>query len=110
MPHRVPRKPKVAAAAGGEQLAKGYSDAGLDGGFMSMRDAYDEVGSSDAYYESHGATYRNPHELVMVEALQRGLTALEGLGQLDSGGALRTLDLAAGSGEATTALRDWAAR
>ena len=121
---KTKRKPTMAAAAvapdmveeeDGELVrpapAKGFSDAQLDGGFLSMRDAYDAFDNTDAYYESHGSDYRNPHEAVMSDAIERGLTRLEAAGHIDSCGAeLRVLDVAAGSGEATIAMQQWVGR
>jgi hypothetical protein len=63
----------------------------------SVRGGYARIGV-DAYYRRHAATYRNPHEPVVCDALAH---AVEDWG-LDL---THALDLAAGSGEVTLALR-----
>jgi SAM-dependent methyltransferase len=61
-----------------------------------IRPLYDELGAQ-AYYEQHGAAYRNPHEAIVARAIQSAVTRWK----LDT---TRVLDLACGSGEATLAL------
>ena len=77
------------------------------GGFDSVREAYDALGP-DAYYQTHGSDYRNPHELVLTEALTRALAALEGIGLIDAEREWRVFDYACGSGEGTQAVLQWA--
>ena len=64
----------------------------------AIRNQYERHGAQ-AYYENCGASYRNPHEPIVVKCLQRAAE----LWPLDLGHAL---DLAAGSGEVTLALRN----
>jgi SAM-dependent methyltransferase len=64
----------------------------------SIRGEYERHGDASAYYRKHGARYRNPHERIVHELLDRSTSAW----MLRPG---RTLDLACGSGEATLALR-----
>jgi 2-polyprenyl-3-methyl-5-hydroxy-6-metoxy-1,4-benzoquinol methylase len=64
--------------------------------YASVRAGYAAEGAT-AYYERHGAAYRNPHE----PAVARLIRQLAGDGLLDGS---RVLDLAAGSGEVTLAL------
>ncbi len=67
-------------------------------GADSVRGAYEAHGV-EGYYRQFGADYRNPHEGSIRAALEATVrTWRPGLG--------RVLDLAAGSGEATLALRD----
>lgn len=61
-----------------------------------IRSQYEKYGVTP-YYQTHGATYRNPHEGRVRLALQ----AAQGAWHLDT---TRVLDLACGSGEATLAL------
>jgi SAM-dependent methyltransferase len=70
--------------------APGFDDA--------IREAYERHGV-EGYYASFGASYRNPHELRIREALRIAVER----GSLDL---TRVLDLACGSGEATLALRE----
>ena len=63
----------------------------------SIRGNYERHGARD-YYRRFGATYRNPHE----PAVRRAITSAVATWQPDLS---RVLDLAAGSGEATLALR-----
>ena len=70
--------------------------AGLDED-LSIRGEYDRLGPA-AYYRLHGPAYRNPHEPVVAKALAVAF----GRWRPDL---TRVLDLAAGSGEATLALR-----
>src|SRR5690606_10386253 len=69
-----------------------------------FRDLYGP-GGPEGYYRQHGDDYRNPHEPAVVAALDLAATtwsaAALGPDGIDFG---RTLDLAAGSGEATLAL------
>lgn len=64
---------------------------------VSIRGEYERLGP-DAYYRLHGHAYRNPHE----PAVGRALRVAAGRWAPDLS---RVLDLAAGSGEATLALR-----
>ena len=63
----------------------------------SIHGEYVELGVRQ-YYETHGATYRNPHEPIIRELL----TLTVPVWQLDL---THVLDLACGSGEATLVLR-----
>ncbi|MDB5295763.1 MAG: hypothetical protein JWO31_1746 [Phycisphaerales bacterium] len=63
----------------------------------SIRAEYERLGPA-VYYRLHGPAYRNPHEASVAEALRRAV----GRWRPDLS---RVLDLAAGSGEATLALR-----
>lgn len=67
-------------------------------GAASVRGGYEAHGVA-AYYRRFGAAYRNPHE----PAVRRALGAAVAAWRPDLS---RVLDLAAGSGEATLALRD----
>jgi hypothetical protein len=69
--------------------------AGTAGG--SVRARYERHGA-DAYYRDHAADYSNPHEPEVAHSL--GLAKVKWSLDLS-----RVLDLAAGSGEATLALR-----
>ena len=80
----------------------------VSGGFDSMREAYDQLGS-DGYYDSHGSDYRNPHETILIEAICLGLTALEDAGLIDARRRLRLLDFGCGSGEGHLAIDEWTA-
>jgi hypothetical protein len=64
----------------------------------SVRGGYARLGVA-GYYRQHGATYRNPHEDAVRAALAHAVTDWD----LDLS---HVLDLAAGSGEVTLALRD----
>ncbi len=64
----------------------------------SIRSEYEAHGA-DAYYRQFGDEYRNPHEAVVRKLLKIAVTRWK----LDLS---NVLDLAAGSGEATLALRD----
>jgi len=66
---------------------------------LSIRGEYESQGV-EAYYRRFGRQYRNPHEPAVV----RSLTEAVRHWQLDL--SRRVLDLAAGSGEATLALRE----
>ncbi|MFP4321117.1 MAG: methyltransferase domain-containing protein [Anaerolineales bacterium] len=68
----------------------------------AIRNGYAALGVA-AYYAQHGATYRNPHEPLIRELLDKVVPAWG----LDL---TRVLDLACGSGEATLALRDHGAK
>lgn len=78
------------------------SDAAPDGEATdadpAVRNAYARHGV-DAFYRGVGATYRNPHEPI----IRRSLCTLVPAWRLDLS---RVLDLAAGSGEVTLALRE----
>ena len=64
----------------------------------SIRGKYEQHGS-DEYYRREGGTYRNPHEPAVRDAILRSL-------HLWPCDLAHVLDLAAGSGEATLALRN----
>jgi SAM-dependent methyltransferase len=68
----------------------------------SIRPQYEELGVT-GFYESQGATYRNPHEAIIKRLLERVVTQWR-IELTD------VLDLACGSGEVTLALRDLGAR
>ncbi|KAI9217558.1 hypothetical protein BC828DRAFT_390881 [Blastocladiella britannica] len=77
-----------------------------------IREQY-QVHGVDAYYESAGATYRNPHEPALRRAFNSMLTQWSAAADVeDNSGSspLRVLDLACGSGEATLFTTEWAAR
>lgn len=63
----------------------------------SVRGRYERNGA-EAYYRDFGADYRNPHEPIVVKSLEQAVKQWP----LDLAD---VLDLAAGSGEATLALR-----
>lgn len=63
---------------------------------MSIRAEYEKHGPS-AFYRQHGASYRNPHELRVRNALHAAVTTW-------APDLTHVLDLACGSGEATLAL------
>jgi hypothetical protein len=65
----------------------------------AIRPLYEEHGATE-YYRAHGATYRNPHEPIVRALIQQ---AAHDFPFNRSAG---VLDLAAGSGEATLALRE----
>jgi SAM-dependent methyltransferase len=64
----------------------------------SVRDGYARLGVS-AYYRRHASTYRNPHEDALRAALANAIADW-------SPDLSHVLDLAAGSGEVTLALRE----
>ncbi len=64
----------------------------------AIRQHYEQLGAQ-AFYEQHGAGYRNPHEAAIGAVLR----AVVPEWRLDL---TRVLDLACGSGEATLVLRD----
>ena len=64
---------------------------------VSIRGEYERLGS-DGYYRRHGHAYRNPHEPIVARALRLAVDRWRP-------DLSRVLDLAAGSGEATLALR-----
>jgi len=68
----------------------------------SIRGEYEKHGAAD-YYRKFGATYRNPHE----SSVRRSITLAVEKWRPDLS---HVLDLAAGSGEATLALRELGAR
>ncbi len=68
----------------------------------SIRAQYVEHGA-DTYYQNFGDQYRNPHEPIIRQCLKQALARWP----LDL---TTVLDLAAGSGEATLALRELGAR
>ncbi|HWE94324.1 MAG TPA: class I SAM-dependent methyltransferase [Tepidisphaeraceae bacterium] len=68
----------------------------------SIREEYERHGA-DAYYQQYGSTYRNPHEDSIIRCLRLAAERWP----LDLS---RVLDLAAGSGEVTLALRDLGAK
>jgi SAM-dependent methyltransferase len=68
----------------------------------SIREEYERHGA-DAYYRQFGSTYRNPHEDSIVRCLQLATERWP----MDLS---RVLDLAAGSGEVTLALRELGAK
>ena len=68
----------------------------------SIRGAYEQYGVQP-FYEQHGATYRNPHETAVADALAAAVRAW-------APDLTHVLDLACGSGEATLALRAQGAR
>lgn len=76
------------------------------GGFDSVWSAYDTMGPT-AYYENHGASYRNPHEPTMAAALSLSLSSWDNAQLMRP--LHRVLDLACGSGEASVAFEHWAA-
>jgi hypothetical protein len=76
------------------------SDENLDPADPSVRDGYARLGV-EAYYRRHASTYRNPHEDAVRAALEHAAGAAEGSLDLS-----HVLDLAAGSGEVTLALRE----
>lgn len=61
----------------------------------------------DAYYQSTGADYRNPHFGSIVAATQAVMEAWWAAAQPGKDGSIRLLDLACGSGEATQAIEAW---
>ena len=63
----------------------------------SIRSFYEQYGA-DAYYEMQGSAYRNPHEPIIVQLLADTLLK-------ESLDMSHVLDLAAGTGEVTLALR-----
>ncbi|MCU0514849.1 MAG: methyltransferase domain-containing protein [Anaerolineae bacterium] len=64
----------------------------------AIRKAYERLGP-DEFYRQHGATYRNPHEASLRQALAQAVHAWQpDLAQV--------LDLACGSGEVTLLLRE----
>jgi SAM-dependent methyltransferase len=65
----------------------------------AIRPQYEEHGA-DEYYRKFGASYRNPHEPIIQALIERAIQE----SNLNAG-AIRVLDLACGSGEATLALR-----
>lgn len=67
----------------------------------SVRGGYARLGV-DAYYRRHASTYRNPHE----DAIRAALDGAIGDWSFDLS---HVLDLAAGSGEVTLALREFGA-
>jgi hypothetical protein len=73
-------------------------DAGDDDQRDSIRARYEEHGA-DAYYRQHASDYVNPHEPEVRQCIEMAASRWP----LDLA---RVLDLAAGSGEATLALRD----
>lgn len=74
----------------------------IGGGFLDVWSAYEAMGPQ-AYYASHGASYRNPHEPAIAAALILALTEWsELLSPLR-----HVLDLACGSGEASLAFKSW---
>eukprot|EP00747_Dinoflagellata_sp_TGD_P079734 gnl/TRDRNA2_/TRDRNA2_160620_c0_seq3.p1 gnl/TRDRNA2_/TRDRNA2_160620_c0~~gnl/TRDRNA2_/TRDRNA2_160620_c0_seq3.p1 ORF type:complete len:222 (-),score=30.52 gnl/TRDRNA2_/TRDRNA2_160620_c0_seq3:312-977(-) len=108
MIHAAPRRLRP-VPKGKKEKESWTTEHETSGGFGSIREAYEEIGAS-AYYELHGSDYRNPHEGLLVEALSLELSALEEATMLDASSApLRILDLACGSGEASIAMRQWAA-
>lgn len=66
--------------------------------FEAVRKGYEALGPQ-AYYQEHGAGYRNPHEATIAELLRQ--VAIDWNLNLS-----RVLDLACGSGEITLALGD----
>lgn len=68
----------------------------------SIREEYERHGA-DAYYQQYGSTYRNPHEDSIIRCLRLATERWP----LDLS---HVLDLAAGSGEVTLALRDLGAK
>jgi SAM-dependent methyltransferase len=64
----------------------------------AIRHQYEQLGAQ-AFYEQHGADYRNPHEAAIGAVLRAVIPEW----RLDL---TRVLDLACGSGEATLVLRD----
>lgn len=64
----------------------------------AIRHQYEELGAQ-AFYEQHGAAYRNPHEAAIGAVLR----AVVPEWQLEL---VRVLDLACGSGEVTLVLRE----
>ena len=77
------------------------------GGFSSVRGAYEALGSTK-FYASHGGEYRNPHEMLLSQALNTALNKWLAAGAFR---ALRhewnVIDLACGGGEASLALEAW---
>jgi len=67
-----------------------------------MRAKYEEHGPAE-YYQRHGASYRNPHEVQVRSALHAAVRAW-------APDLAHVLDLACGSGEATLALWEAGAR
>jgi SAM-dependent methyltransferase len=68
----------------------------------SIREEYERHGA-DTYYRQFGSTYRNPHEDSIIRCLQLATERWP----IDLS---RVLDLAAGSGEVTLALRELGAK
>lgn len=68
----------------------------------SIRSRYEDVGV-DAFYRDEGSDYRNPHEEAIGKLLAEAIAAWD----IDLA---KVLDLAAGSGEITLALRGLGAR
>ena len=66
----------------------------------AIRKQYETHGAQ-GYYARFGASYRNPHEPIIIDVIAYALTAWP----LDTS---HVLDLACGSGEVTLALRDHA--
>lgn len=66
--------------------------------YASLHDAYDACGP-EHYYKSHGHNYRNPHEPIIANLIVRVVKDWP----VDLS---HVLDLAAGSGEATLAIRE----
>jgi len=64
----------------------------------SIRGEYEKHGARE-FYERHGADYRNPHEPIIGPCIREAISRWK----LDLS---QVLDLAAGSGEATVALRE----
>jgi hypothetical protein len=73
-------------------------DAGEEERADSIRARYERHGA-DAYYRGHASDYANPHEPEVRQCIEMAASRW----RLDLS---RVLDLAAGSGEATLALRD----
>ena len=65
----------------------------------AIRPLYEEHGATE-YYRTHGATYRNPHEPVVRALIEQAAR------EFPFDKTASVLDLAAGSGEATLALRE----
>lgn len=59
----------------------------------------------DGYYRAHGDDYRNPHQPAVVAAIEYAVTHWSAEARPDGVRFARVLDLAAGGGEATLALR-----
>jgi hypothetical protein len=93
-----PGDPPTSARAGADGSDGDGPDAFADlDESVSIRGEYERLGP-EAFYRLHGHAYRNPHEPVVAKALGRAV-------ELWRPNLSRVLDLAAGSGEATLALR-----
>lgn len=79
-------------------MPRDLSGRGTARGEEAIRAGYEREGPA-AFYQRHGADYRNPHEAILREVLDMALASW----QPDLS---RVLDLACGSGEVTLALHE----